>query len=374
MARFKFRRAPRLENLESRELLSAVPTSTPNDAEQYMLQLVNMARTNPQAAVSYLKAHITPDVQATINYYNVDLNATLSAIGSAKAQPPVAWNSDLAQSAMSHSQDMAQNNFQGHDSSNGTNPTQRMQGAGYSNPSSTGENVYAYATSVDQAMEAFLLDWGVSDDGHRQNIQQPNVNSQNAYRDVGIGVVSASGGSVGPMVVTQDYGSQPSEKAQVVGVAYNDTQGTGYYQVGEGDAGVTITAVNRATGQVSSTTTWATGGYELPLDNGSYRLIASVNGQVVGSQDITINGQNVEQDFNLQGTSQADSLSNAIAAAQPQPQAAAPAQTVVIPLTKAAPAASAPAPAPAPSAPAPSAPAPAPAPITWNWTSWSAKN
>jgi uncharacterized protein YkwD len=359
MARSKFRRAPRLENLESRELLSSVPSSqAPTNQEQYMLQLINLARTSPQAAVSYIKSNITSDIQATLNYYNVDLNSTLNAIGSAPVKPPVAWDPQLAQSAMSHSQDMANNGFQSHNGSDGSNPTQRMQAAGYSNPTSTGENVYAYASSVDQAMEAFLLDWGVSDSGHRTNIQQPNVSSQDAYRDVGIGLVTTNGNnSTGPMVVTQDYGAQSGEKAQVVGSVYNDPQEIGLYQAGQGVGNVQITAVNRATGELSSTTTWGSGGFELALDPGNYRLIASQNGQVISSRDITINNANVEQDFDLATSqSQGVALSNAVSDAQPQ---VAPPVTVSV--------------TPQPQ-PQPVQATPLIAPINWNWTNWTAKN
>ena len=75
-------------------------------------------------------------------------------------------------------------------------------------------------------MQAFLIDWGVPSDGHRINIQQPGVSAQNAFRDVGIGIVQTnpSNPSFGPMVVTQDFGSQANEQAQVVGVAYYDYQ------------------------------------------------------------------------------------------------------------------------------------------------------
>jgi uncharacterized protein YkwD len=355
MARSKFRRAPRLENLESRELLSSVSASqAPDDQEQYMLQLVNLARTSPQAAVSYIKSNITSDIQATLNYYNVDLNATLNAIASAPVKPPVAWNPQLAQSALSHSQDMATNGFQSHTGSDGSDPNQRMQAAGYTNATSTGENVYAYATSVDQAMEAFLLDWGVSDSGHRTNIQQPNVSAQDAYRDIGIGLVSSSGGPTGPLVVTQDFGAQAGEKAQVVGSAYNDPQGTGLYQLGQGVPNVQITAVDLATGQVSSTATWASGGYELPLDPGSYQLIASLNNQVISSRTITINDVNIEEDFNLTANPPGGgSVSDAISAAQPQ--AAAPMTVQLAPQ------------------PAPVQATPAVAPLDWNWTNWTAK-
>ena len=74
MARSQFRRAPRLENLESRELLSTVPTSeAPSSEAQYMLQVLNLVRTDPQAAVQYLESNITPDVQTTLKYYGVNL-------------------------------------------------------------------------------------------------------------------------------------------------------------------------------------------------------------------------------------------------------------------------------------------------------------
>ncbi len=357
MARSKFRRAPRLENLESRELLSSVPAgSAPTAQEQYMLQLINMARTNPSAAVSYLKANMTSDIQATLNYYNVDLNATLGAIGSAQSQPPEAWNAQLAQAAQAHSQDMANSGVQSHTGSQGSTPPQRIESAGYSNPASTGENVYAYASSVDQAMEAFLLDWGVSDAGHRANLLQPNVSAQNAYRDVGIGLVTSSNGPTGPLVVTQDFAAQANEQAQVVGAVYHDPNGTGSYQVGNGIGDVQITAVNLANGQVSSTATWASGGYELPLAPGRYQLIASQNNQVISSQNITINDVNIEQDFNVSANPAVGGpLAGAIAAAQPQSST----PPVTIQLAQQ--------PTPVQSAPALSA-------IDWNWTSWTAKN
>ena len=371
MARFKFRRAPRFDNLESRQLLStAVSSQGPSNDAQYMLQLINEARTNPPAAAQFIESNITPDIQDTINYYGVNLQATLQAISSAAPQPPLAWNAALAQAAQSHSQDMATNQFQSHTGSDGSSPSQRVQQAGYANAVSTGENAYAYASSVDQAMEAFLLDWGVADDGHRANIQQMGVSAQDAYRDAGIGLVKATtnaNSSVGPLVVTQDFASQANEQAQVVGVAFNDTQSTGSYADGEGVGNVQITAVNTQTGQVSSTQTWASGGYELALNPGQYQLIASVNNQVIASRTISISNVNVEQDFVMSNAPVGGSLQNAISAAQPNNTPA-------------------PTPTPTPTVTTPPAPQPAkiqtvqyspivstPSPISWNWTSWTAK-
>ena len=369
MARFQFRRAPRFENLESRELLSTVSASeAPSSQAQYMLQVLNLVRTNPQAAVSYLESHITPDITATLDYYGVNLNQTLQSIASSQARPPLAWNPQLAQAAQAHSQDMASNNFQSHNGSDGSTPPQRIAAAGYTNSAMSGENVYAYASSVDQAMEAFLLDWGVSDAGHRTNILQPNVSAQAAYRDVGISLVNENGGGsnpTGPMVVTQEFGVQGNEQAQVVGVAYNDTPATGLYQPGEGVGGVQITAVNLATGAVTSTQTWASGGYELALSPGKYQLIAGQNNKVISSQAINISSENIEKDFNLLNAWQGGSLSSAISAAQANtPAAPKPVVAVNAMVAKAT----------VPSAPTPvTTPTVSASAIDWNWSVSNAK-
>ncbi len=161
-----------------------------------------------------------------------------------------------------------------------------------------------------EAMQAFLMDWGVPSDGHRINIQQPGVSAQNAYTSVGIGLVqtAASNPSFGPMVITQDFGSQANTQAQVVGVAYNDNAGTGFYLPGEGQGGVQIDAVNLQTGAVSSTQTWDSGGYELALAPGQYRIIASLNDEVVQATNVTVNNLNIEQDFILTNTWQGGSV------------------------------------------------------------------
>src|SRR5271165_3834966 len=301
MPRPSFRRSLRFENLESRELLSG-GIAAPTDQEQYMLELINQARMNPQAAAVSVTSNLTPDILATLANYNVDLNATEQAIASAPAKPPLAWNPDLAAAAQAHSQDMATNQFQSHTRSDGSTPDQRMQQAGYTNASSTGENAFAYASSIDEAMQAFLIDWGVPDAGHRRNILQPDVSSSDAYQSVGIGIASTSNSTVGPLVITQDFGSQPNQPAELVGVAYYDNQHTGMYEIGEGEGGVQIDATNLATGQTTSTQTWSTGGYQIALSPGQYQITASVNGTVVQTLPVTIGTQNVEQDFVLSNT------------------------------------------------------------------------
>ena len=377
MSRLNFRRRNlTLERLESRALLSS---GGPSAQEEYMIQLVNEARTNPAAAAERVTTNLTADDLATINHYGVDINQVRQDIASSTAQPPLAWNAALEQAALGHSQDMSNNGFQSHTGSDGSSSLQRMQAAGYGNSSSTGENAYAYATSIDQAMKAFLIDWGVAGNGHRANILQPNVSANDAYREVGIGIVNSSTPGMGPLVITQDFGSQNGAKADLLGVAFNDLNGTNFYAPGEGQGNVEIDATNQATGQTTSVETWdASGAYQMPLDPGSYQVTALVGNQVVRSQTVNIGTTNVEVDYNLSQPWQPQT--------QPQPQTTTP--TPVVNNT------------PTPTPVVNSTPTPTPvvvvpivtssAPITpvatttgaatptsprwgWNWTSWTAK-
>jgi uncharacterized protein YkwD len=315
MARSKARRTLRFENLEARQLLS---TGGPTNEEQYMLQLINEARTNPAAAEAQITNNLTPEVQATLQYYNVNLQAVQQTIANATPQPPVAWNANLASAALTQSNYMAQNQIQSHTGANGSSPLQRIEQAGYTNVASNNENAYAYSSSALEAMQAFLIDWGVPSDGHRITIQQPGVSAQNAFRDVGIGIVQTpANSSVGPEVVTQDFASSTNSQAQVVGVAYYDNSHTNFYQPGEGQGGLQIDAVNLQTGAVSSTQTWDSGGYELALAPGQYRIIASLNDQVFQTTNVTVGNVNIEQDFVLTNSWQGGTRESAIAAATP---------------------------------------------------------
>jgi uncharacterized protein YkwD len=322
-----------------------------------MLYWINLARTNPSAAAQRIASEITPDIQATLQHYNIDLGATEQAIASSAKQPPVAWNDQLAQAAQGHSQDMAANQYQSHTGSDGSSSGQRMQQAGYTNASSTGENAYAYASSIDEAMEAFLIDWGVPDNGHRNNLLQPGVSAQNAYRDVGIGLAQSTGNpSFGPLVVTQDFGDRSNEPAQVVGVVFNDTTGNRFYDPSEAVANVQVDAVNLATGQVTSTQTGAFGGYQMALAPGSYRIIASSNNQVIKTVDVNVGNVNIEQDFLTSDPWQGGSRDGALAAARPGASAPVVSPPMVM-------------------APPPVQAQPSTAgigAIDWSWTSWKA--
>ncbi len=167
-------------------------------------------------------------------------------------------------------------------------------------------------------MESFLFDWGVADHGHYNNLVQPGVTAQKAYKDVGIGLVNTSGNGVGPLVITTDFGAEQNEGPQIVGVVYNDKNHDNFYNPGEGEGGVTITATD-SNGKAYSMQTWQSGGYQLAVPtNMDYTVTASVNGQVLQTQQVHVSDVNVKTDFILD-PSQSPAAPTPVAS-RPRPQ------------------------------------------------------
>jgi uncharacterized protein YkwD len=296
MIRSTFRHAPRLEALESREVLSS---GGPSAQAQQMLEMLNQARTNPAQMAERITSNLESDVMATVKHYNVDLNQVRNTIASAAPKQPLAWNQSLASAAQKHSQDQASNGFQSHTGSDGADMNTRVDREGYGRRTMTGENAYAYAKSVDHAMRAFLIDWGVASAGHRNNILQPDTPDSSSFREVGIGIASSNIPKFGPNVVTQDFGSREGAKANLLGVAFDDKNQNTFYDAGEGVGGVVIDIKNLATDSPDSVETWDQGGYQVELEPGSYQVSARVGDRVVRSQQVNIGTQNVKVDYNL---------------------------------------------------------------------------
>ena len=169
-----------------------------------------------------ITSNLDSDVTATVKHYNVDLNQVRKTIASAAPKQPLAWNDRLATAAQKHSQDQANNGFQSHTGSDGSDMNTRVDREGYGRRTSTAENAYAYAKSVDHAMKAFLIDWGVASAGHRNNILQPDTPDDSSYREVGIGIAASNRPDFGPNVVTQDFGSREGARANLLGVVFDD--------------------------------------------------------------------------------------------------------------------------------------------------------
>lgn len=286
-----------MDTLESRQVMSA---GGPSAEAQAMIESINAARMDPKGMAEVVTSNPDADLTATFKYYNVDVNAVKSAIASSAARPPVAWSDQLAQTATGQSQDQANSGSQSHTGADGSGLDQRLDRVGYTNRSAAGENAYAYSQSVDHAMEAFLIDWGVAGNGHRNNLLQPAASPDQYYKEVGIGIVSTNRSNFGPKVITQDFGTRAGSPAYLLGVAFNDGNHDGRYDMGEGQGNVEVSATNVDTGETKSVETWdAGGGYQIPLPAGNYSVTAKVGDQLVRTDRVSIANQNVKMDYNL---------------------------------------------------------------------------
>lgn len=291
----------KLERLEVREVLSS---GGPTGEVQAMLELTNFARQHPVEAANWAGSDLqTDNLGLTLRTFGVDLGQARSVIKAKAAVQPLAWNSSLAQAAATQSEFMAETGQQTHTGGGtladgtvvGVTGDDRISNAGYRNRTVSGENAFAYATSVDNAMNAFLLDWGndPSVKPHLTNIFRPD------YTEVGIGIVNTTNKGLGPKVITQDFASRSDAKPMLLGVAYNDSvKADHFYQAGEGVGDVSIDVTNSA-GQTQTVQTWDAGGYQIALDPGNYTVTARVGNNVVRSQAVTVGTQNVKVDFNL---------------------------------------------------------------------------
>ena len=294
MARPDLRQKPRLESLETRQVLSS---GGPTADAQYMLELVNLARTDPAKAADVVTSNLNGDQQATIDFYKVDLNQVKADIASAPVQPPLALSDQLSQAATAQSTDQINMGQQTHTGSDGSNSATRIARTGYTDTTKTGENSYAYSDSVDDAVKAFLIDWGVAGSPHRNTIQEPATPADNTYREVGFGIVPTNKPGIGPLVITQNFAAKKDALPILLGVAYDDKSKNQLYTPGEGTAGVTVSATNLATGETKATQTQSAGGYQIELTPGTYKVLAKVGDQVIQATNTTIGGDNVKIDI-----------------------------------------------------------------------------
>lgn len=286
------------ERLESRQLWSAV---YPTAVEQYMVELLNRARANPNAEAALHHGFI--DTEG--NRFNGQLNEGLASgtISSASKQP-LAVNPYLTDAARTHSQWMIDADTYSHTGSGGSNPGQRMSAAGYSNATTWGENIAINwssgtldpATTVFRQHQNLFTDMTIVGRGHRLNMMNA------LFKEVGVGVATGpwvvGGKSWNALAGTQNFAA--NNNTYLTGVAYRDNVVVDqFYSVGEGLGGVTVRATRVTDNAVFTTTTWASGGYSLALPAGTYNIQASGGGlaSTIYYNAVTIGNQNVKRDF-----------------------------------------------------------------------------
>lgn len=259
----------------------------PTAQEILMLELINRARFNPTA-------------EATL--FGIDLNEGLAAgTISAAQKPPLSFNTKLMASSRSHSQWMLNVNEFAHDGIGDGTTGDRMTAAGYSWLAS-GENISWRGStgSINLTSNLFLQHQGLFlSAGHRENILD-DINRV-GFREIGIGQLGGlfthtNGTTYNSSMITQNFGRTPGTPNFLTGVVYNDSNSNNIYDVGEGISGATV--LIDGVGYPA----FSTGGYSIPLINGSYDVtIAGAGLPSIVQASVTFSGSNKKLDVKVSG-------------------------------------------------------------------------
>lgn len=295
------------ELLEPRTLLSFNPTAD----EQYMLELVNRFRANPQAELGLMTSSLgtqarssDADVDSALRFFRTNGVVLQQQWSSLTAAPPLAWNAALTSAAEFHSQAMIAANMQEHQLPGGPNLSQRATNAGYTNFRALGESIFAYARSIDHGHAGFLLDWGEGPNGIQDPPGHRNTAISRDFREIGIRILSENNPAtlVGPLVMTLDFGNRFNfGNSFLLGVVYSDADGDAFYSAGEGLGGVQVQVRN--TGNdfgpvIAVATSMSAGGYQIQVPPGTYNITFSGGafGSAVTYRNVTVGADNVKLD------------------------------------------------------------------------------
>lgn len=280
----------------------------PTNQEQHYLEYINRARADALTEANRLAAETDAAIKNAYTVYGVtaanirnQYSVQVASGYLARNAQPLSFQATLLRSSEMHSQDMLNSRTQAHTSSAnppapfkpGFTPSQRAQSLGY--VGSVAENVYAYAQSVRHAHAAFTVDWGGDSPSQAeynpafrgQGMQNPAGHRKMIhgakYNEVGLGIVAGSSGTVGPLLVTADFGS--SGATYVTGVAYRDSNRNGFYDPGEGLSGLRVDVPGSAYYAITS----ASGGYSVPVNGtGTYQVAFSGGGVPNWSSNVQI--------------------------------------------------------------------------------------
>ncbi len=295
---------------------TALPAAAPvawvigelTDEEQKLVELINRARAHPETEAARLQALPELDAQAAYAGFGVDFPSFAADMASRPVAPPITPQSQLTMAARGHSQYQFDNAVQSHDEVNFTTGvklngiSERADAVGY--PwTSLRESVFSYANNMEYAHAGFEVDWGngpggqQSPPGHRNNNHDPQIT------EVGVGVVVGSHtvvrpdstNSVGPRVVTIDFGRPITLQRFVTGVVYYDLNGDGEYDEGEGLPGV---RVDVGGANFFGTTTRA-GGFGVPVADGVRAVTFSGPGLNSVTRSVSVNGGSIKADLAL---------------------------------------------------------------------------
>ena len=250
-----------------------------SQAEQYLLELVNRARLDPQAEA---------------DRYGIDLNQGLNAATiTSDAKQVLAPNEKLELASQLHSLWMLDTNVFSHTGDGGSTLRQRAEAAGYTLSGSwrLGENIawsgttgtLNLAAQIDVHHQGLFLS-----SGHRQNLLDDH------FREIGIaqeaGQFLYSGQNYDASMLTEKFGKSGSN-IFITGVVYDDLDEDYFFSVGEGRSNATFTV--RSASSVSADA----GGYSIAVSPRDAVTVSISYQGFQGSLSIMPEGENTKVDL-----------------------------------------------------------------------------
>ena len=239
-------------------------------------------------------------------------NSLAGLLNGVAAQPPLALNLNLVQSARFHSNEMASAGYFAHTSAvTGDQPNKMTRDAGYPLYSSwpdaanyleslaaLGSGGAGASYAATDALRALIIDAGVNPPGHRIHLLAMNAHNQ-SMREIGTGYAEgahwSSGSPASAAYWSIHTGRRDTDPIWLTGVVYDDTNANGRYDEGEGLSGVTIAASGATTTSVQS----QTGGMWMMQANMGSTTLTCSGGSFVGTatRTFTVGTANMAIDF-----------------------------------------------------------------------------
>ena len=272
----------------------------PSADEQWLLELANRIRVDPDNELSRLFSSldpltaIDPQVNSAVSFFGVQTAALQANFNALQTVQALAWNTGVADAATTHNNLMISQNTQSHRLPGEDGLLDRVQAVTTETVNRVGENVFLYGESVEYSHAGYVIDWGNSPTGIQQPAGHLISMTNGVFNMAGFAVGTSQAGEVS---TTQNFVAINAANPFVVGVAFDDNDGDAFYDAGEGLSGITV-SINGST-----TATWASGGYQIEMPTSGSVTVTFSGGVLNGSLSATIdvNSANRKVDLALLG-------------------------------------------------------------------------
>ena len=276
----------------------------PTAIEQELMQLTNRFRTDPQNEFSRLMVSASPrkardpNVDFSLSFFNTDATIVRTELAALSPVPPVGWDAKAYQLAKDYLPFMIAAKSSSHTLDGPYQARVMRYGFDFSQGGTAKENLFTNAFSPIHAHASYVMEWGngpggLQGRGHRNNLMNSSV------KQAGMGFAAVTyepANAFGPYVNAQELIGLGVTGPLITGAVFQDRNGSGWYDAGEGLSGVRLTFSGPA-GQFA-TSGMTAGGYTQQVPAGTYTVTASGGGMrfpitktnvVVGAHNVWLN-------------------------------------------------------------------------------------